>query len=113
MGRDYTDRTMTQFYDPEDRTIVRDEDTNRIARVDSKSQLPWSHFYVHPDGKITAFEPDACEHCGEDIQKPNSATLVEPPARLRSLGLVQSKTLPVEGYYSEKTEGEACDSCGA
>lgn len=72
------------------------------------SKLPWTHFFVHADGRITGFVPDTCESCGCDIQAPNSVTLCETPQRLRALGLKESQELPEEAYYDEATDREAC-----
>ncbi len=76
-----------------------------------RSRLPWSHFYVARDGRITGFNIEACEQCGKPTQAANSITLCESVKRLRSLGLTQSMTLPPEEYYVEEFEGSACEDC--
>lgn len=75
------------------------------------SRTPWTHFFVARDGRITGFNVDKCEQCGERVQAANSITLKETPARLRSLGLKELKTLPPEEWYVEELEGCACEDC--
>lgn len=81
---------------------------NKTPRYD----YDWTHFHVEDDsGRITGFALGTCENCGGPVQDANSIGLRETPTRLLSLGFIQADTLPPEGYYSNKTRGEACDEC--
>ena len=75
------------------------------------SSLPWSHFHIAQDGRITGFSLESCEQCGEPTMAANSITLVEKPARLRRLGMKQMDTLPPEEFYVEELDGCACENC--
>ncbi len=69
------------------------------------------HTHYHPESQ-TWFTLDTCENCGGDIQAANAVQLVSPNARtIKYLGLTIVDTLPVEGYYSEETQGEQCENC--
>ena len=71
-----------------------------------------THFFDHGNGRTTLFTPDNCENCNGPIQAANAVGGSSDDIRTyKAMGMKQSTTLPCEGYYSDKTQGEACDDC--
>jgi hypothetical protein len=64
------------------------------------------------EGWIIMYKLDACENCGGPVQAANSMK-IKPADSFLTDRLNKVEPLPVEGYYSEETDGEACYSCNA
>lgn len=69
------------------------------------------HTHYHPESQ-TWFTLDTCEHCGGDVQAANAVKVSkDQQLKLVAMGVTIVDTLPVEGFYSEETQGEQCENC--
>lgn len=75
------------------------------------SAIPWSHFYVAPDGRITLFTLGDCEHCGGATCEPNAVGGMDSFGVYVNLGLRELENLPPEIWFDEELGHTTCDDC--
>ena len=73
----------------------------------------WTRYkWDEKNGQHDLFNIEKCDHCGCDIQAPNSVGSPELASRLRSLGMREYKAeLPDEGSLILPSEDVVCNDC--